>query len=363
VLLEIRLQARRHLGRGRGRVDRWLEEYYFLLAAYGVAASRFPNLHQNEWLGVVASAGTAARRLSHPWRELPEQVAQARREARAALDSRPRASCPELVAWAAESVKGLGFGHLPGLACARTWITQAALPAQRAFVEAAAERLAALRKDYPYALEILEVQLLADLDLGRGQKAEEDLARLRRQHVELSHEVESRLGRLYKQRGEGAWDPAQAAPPEAALGAFRQALAIYRGAWVNSGHYYPGVNAAALECLLGEASARRTAEAVLAKAQPQAAVDLWAQFTVGDCQVLLGQADEAARTYRGARERGASPRDLVSVVRQLLLLRRADATVGRAWPDRHLLEVFGEAAVREAQPPTPRAAEDRGALA
>lgn len=38
VLLEIRHQAAMHLGKNRGRSRQWLEEYYFLLGAYGVNA-------------------------------------------------------------------------------------------------------------------------------------------------------------------------------------------------------------------------------------------------------------------------------------------------------------------------------------
>ena len=41
ILLTIRQQARRHLGIQRLRDRQWLEEYYFLLACYGVYASRF----------------------------------------------------------------------------------------------------------------------------------------------------------------------------------------------------------------------------------------------------------------------------------------------------------------------------------
>src|SRR5439155_8883441 len=74
VLLEVRAQARRCLEAERHRPNRWLEEYYFLLACYGCGSSHFPTYDDQEWLALYCSAGTAARRLSLPWKNLVPDI-------------------------------------------------------------------------------------------------------------------------------------------------------------------------------------------------------------------------------------------------------------------------------------------------
>jgi hypothetical protein len=66
VLLEVRRLAALHLGADRGRPNDWLEEYYFLLACYGVSTVRFGNLQPRERLAAFLSAGVATARLSWP---------------------------------------------------------------------------------------------------------------------------------------------------------------------------------------------------------------------------------------------------------------------------------------------------------
>jgi hypothetical protein len=66
ILLEIRHMASIQLGRNRGRPHQWLEEYYFLLACYGVTTTRFENLERRELIGAYVSAGVATARLSWP---------------------------------------------------------------------------------------------------------------------------------------------------------------------------------------------------------------------------------------------------------------------------------------------------------
>lgn len=68
ILLELRKMAAVHLGINRSRPRQWLEEYYFLLAAYGVNSANFGNLERRELIGAYVSAGVAAARLSWPRR-------------------------------------------------------------------------------------------------------------------------------------------------------------------------------------------------------------------------------------------------------------------------------------------------------
>ena len=78
ILVEIRRMAARHLGDNVGRPNDWLEQYYFLLACYGVWTSRFDNLQLRERMGALVSAGVATSRLNWPRvkREPPWNVRQ-----------------------------------------------------------------------------------------------------------------------------------------------------------------------------------------------------------------------------------------------------------------------------------------------
>jgi hypothetical protein len=66
IVLEIRHRAAVHLGEERGRPNDWLEEYYFLLACYGVCTVRFRNQKHRQRLAAFISAGAAAARLTWP---------------------------------------------------------------------------------------------------------------------------------------------------------------------------------------------------------------------------------------------------------------------------------------------------------
>lgn len=60
VVTQIRHLASVHLGSNRSQ--RWLDEYYFLSALYGVHVGRFPNLQRRELAAALISAGVAASR-------------------------------------------------------------------------------------------------------------------------------------------------------------------------------------------------------------------------------------------------------------------------------------------------------------
>jgi hypothetical protein len=64
ISLLIRRMAAQQLGANHGRPNDWLEEYYFLLACYGVFTGRFENLQPRERIGALISAGVAIGRLS-----------------------------------------------------------------------------------------------------------------------------------------------------------------------------------------------------------------------------------------------------------------------------------------------------------
>lgn len=65
LLLVIRRLAGKHLGDAHHRPGHWLDEYYFLLAGYGVNAGKFENLNSSELIAAFVSAGVAASRYWH----------------------------------------------------------------------------------------------------------------------------------------------------------------------------------------------------------------------------------------------------------------------------------------------------------
>jgi hypothetical protein len=66
LILELRRMASLHLGKHRGRARQWLEEYYFLLAAYGLTVANYPNLERRELVAAYVSAAVSVARLSWP---------------------------------------------------------------------------------------------------------------------------------------------------------------------------------------------------------------------------------------------------------------------------------------------------------
>jgi tetratricopeptide (TPR) repeat protein len=133
--------------------------------------------------------------------------------------------------------------------------------------------------------------------------------------------------------------------PSAARVEFERSLAVYRRAWEDSGHIYPGINVAWLRRLLAEDRAGRDealelAARVLSLARRQPSEDLWALLTQADAHVLLGEHDKAEEIYRRARPH-CTAQNVGSVVRRLRLVRRVlDGEGQNRWADQRLEEVF-----------------------
>jgi 8-oxo-dGTP pyrophosphatase MutT (NUDIX family) len=354
ILLEIRRQASRYLGRQRDGLHAWLEEYYFLLLCYGVQVCRFPTYGPPELLGALVAAGTVARRLSYPWRELEAQINRARQQATDLLQADEFGTAADASTLIDATKRTPTFtneaeqiGHHARLAFGRTWI-QADNVKQRPFIEAAVDLLGVLREKYPHVLEITEVRLAGQLDLDRHDEAERELAELSRQNVELSYEILCRLGQRFKDRGERTWAAELRAMPAAVRQDFELALQAYRRAWGQSRHYNPGINMAALLCLLGQRSeAEGIATEVLRLARQEPGDDPWAGITQGDAHFLLGYHEEARACYQSIRPR-CTAQNLRSVLRQMRLLLRVAADETRAfWNCKRLTSLFGADAVIE----------------
>ncbi len=343
VLLEIRMLARRYLETERPRIFRWLEEYYFLLACYGCNTTPFATYDDQEWLAVYCSAGTAARQLSLPWKNLIPDIEQARQQARQLLSDLPAETCDGLVraAQAKPCFLNPRLNHHVRLEFTRVWV-EAELSPSAHFVQAGLALLEELQKEFPHVLEITEVRILALLELHREAEGMALIQEVRRRHVEPAFEIDCRLGRVFKDRGERLW----LAGSPAAREEFRRALAVYRRAWESSEHYYPGINVAALLLLLADSAAsqeesRAVARRVLDRLREQAATDLWPTITRADAHLLLDEPEEAERLYRQIRQ-SCTAQNVRSVTRQLrLLLPVLGRRAREFWTGQRLSEVFG----------------------
>ena len=132
----------------------------------------------------------------------------------------------------------------------------------------------------------------------------------------LRTEALSLAGRIAKDRMAAVGNGAQG------LQAAEQARAYYRQAWVQTADSFPGINAATLSLLTGDAAdARHIASAVRTRCLDTANADHWLHATLGEASLLLGDRDGALHWYAKAREQaGRRYGDLASMRRQLRLL-------------------------------------------
>jgi class 3 adenylate cyclase len=133
-------------------------------------------------------------------------------------------------------------------------------------------------------------------------------------------DVLSLAGRVAKER----WSKLPMGPERDAAGV--QARTNYRRAFEASRDPFPGINAATMNVLTGEADAgRQVAREVRAicieRAAHATAEDAWRCATLGEACLLLGNTDEAAQWYgKAAAAAGRRRGDIASMRRQVRLL-------------------------------------------
>lgn len=129
----------------------------------------------------------------------------------------------------------------------------------------------------------------------------------------------SLAGRLAKDRYQRLTEPG------ARRVAAQESAARYASAYGISDDYFPGINAATMNVLGGDAiKGRELADSVLASCvalEPQAAGDYWLAATLGEACLLLDRSADAARWYAEAtRLAGERVGDIASMRRQVRLL-------------------------------------------
>jgi hypothetical protein len=327
LLLLLRHQASLHLGADRGRPRDWLDEYYFLMMCYGVVTVGYDNLSVRERLGAYLSAGVSTGRFL--W--LREDQLMERLHPAGARRAAPAARTAPLVG------RRCPCCHYP------VSVAQALTAAGGEALLAAIELLRDLHQRHPHALACGHELVLALLETGRAEDRAEALARLQqlqREFPDLDEETLCRLGRLHKEAGERALDPAAVELD------FRLALDWYGRAYGLRRGHYPGINLATLYLLLAGVARRqqRDNRDLLAQAEAQARDllerrgewsrersddTIWHLATAAEAYLVQQQWERAAAEYRRATEEpNFEPLHAHSILKQLRRLLDAFAQLG-----------------------------------
>lgn len=337
IVMEIRRLAKQVLGRNRDR--EWLEEYYFLLAAYGVRSAHFETYQQRDFLAAYISAGVAARQLSRS-QTLGKAIEDSRRDARRKLrNPRPGADPGDI------KERPCGeLSHHARLALAHEWVSSG----NREYAIQAIMILQALRKQYPHILEIEEELALAYLECGKPGAAVKVLDQANQDYGILHHETHCRWGRIFKDRAFAAIDSAGGRGLGSAFNRFLPlAIESYKKAYEIEQHYYPAINLASLRFIAGKPD-KELVESILAslEKQPVTESQVWIEATRGEALLLLAKdksdLDAAEQAYRAAlRDPQCDSRSIESMRRQVVLLRRFSRLLEREWTDSQIEKIFG----------------------
>jgi hypothetical protein len=370
ILLTIRREARRHLGLLRHRGRQWLEEYYFLLACYGVCAGRFESYQglRRQIAGAYISAAAAARLLSRPCNQLEARIREATAEAerfRKSADSgpipesepgcgvhEPKPPGPTYVPETQTLEKApCEMSHHARLAFARDW----ARCRNSHFITAAASILKQLRCEFPHVLEIEEELALAYLELDQFKDAEILHYEVALRYGQLSEEMLCRFGRIWKDKG----NKVRVEDRSGAGRLFELGLEWYRQAHALRDNYYPGINVATLQFVLGRKElARKTVEAVRRDLEREQHRDelVWVWATQAEAQLLLASdppdsralelCEESEDLYRQAVD--DCPEHALETMRRQseLILAYAIPEVQAYWTKAKLDDVFKPPALR-----------------
>jgi hypothetical protein len=290
LLLTVRHQAAVHLGEDRGRPREWLDEYYLLLACYGISVVRFENLMPRERIAAYVSAGVALARFL--WTR------------EAGKDVRTTATT------AADAMQQWYPSYHTQMEIGREW-ARAGQPK----VAESVLLLEQLRQRYPHIVALGHELVFALLQENKRDEAFDVLNQLAGRFPEPDEETLCRWGRWYKEAGDAVFD---ANPAQAELD-YLKARDFYDRAYVLRQGHYPGINRAALQVLQAAASRKlgrheesreRLAEAEeLARAllqrrgvwpHDQSDDNIWHAATAGEAYLLMREWPQAAAAYQEA---------------------------------------------------------------
>jgi hypothetical protein len=287
VFLRIRQEAGQWLSYRRPQrpAGQWKDEYYFALAAFATSTAKWPNYPPESAECALVSGGVAVAQL------------EGGQDAFRRLTNAPPAEGPH------------PSYRVPLYHGYRLWKRRSA-DARDLLGQAAAA--------FPHAVPLAREHALALLEAGRDRDVAAMLDGLRELcPVFGDYETLSRLGRVFKMRGDQAWRdyPVPLAEDEyhPALRNYQHAFDLYREAFgLCRGYrpyprscYYPGGNAATLARLLGRAEeADRLAREVLEVCRDHERVDeaerYWLLVSAGEAALVAGRVALAVGNYRQA---------------------------------------------------------------
>lgn len=306
IIFRIRREAALSLGFERqGRETVWQDEYYFGLMVYGVVVAKWHSASEHMMWSLM-SAGVAAASLTQvPWPPDPGKHPLSAKHT-ATLTTLPDSSDGQF----SNHEDHFDFGMIASYQQLLPWFHQCWK--QKQWQESAAVLDAALQR-FPYAVALRQ-QLALLLALSDNRESLERASRLIEPLMSQAclfrdHETLSRLGRIYKDRGDSAYDGTSTLAEiiQKRLPTFQHyqsSLKFYRTAFEVSGDYYPGINAATLALLCGDAKLQQSlAEKILVicGGLPTDRADrIWILASEGEAMLLLHRPEEAASFYAEA---------------------------------------------------------------
>ena len=282
IIFRIRKEAAIYLGFERHREDRWLNEYYFALACYGVVSAKWHSVNDHmAWC--LVSAGVACASL--PQFAWP-----------------PNVDTPPDLNSVLSHVQLLPYAH-------RCW--------KKGRAEEPIELLRQGLKKFPYAIGLsqqLALCLASSRDEAHQIEAEREVSSVTKLAIVFrDFETLCRLGRVYKDRGDaeyGAQTNGRFTYQQMlekhfpAFQHYQASFKFYNTAYEVSGNYYPTINAATLALLIGETDQQRSLAQAVLHACSHISLDgpdsIWVLASEGEAALLLGDVDSAIRFYRSA---------------------------------------------------------------
>jgi hypothetical protein len=282
IIFRIRKEAAIYLGFERHREDKWLHEYYFALACYGVASAKWQSANDHMAWALVSAGVACAKLPQFPWPPSIDEPAD-----------------PETVV---SHMQLLPYAH-------RCWKKHHPL-----------KPLDLLRqgiKRFPHAVALNQELALCLAASGQEEhkaEAEREVASVAKLAIVFrDFETLCRLGRVFKDRGDAEYNADHGGKftyremLDKNLPAYQHytvSFRHYNTAYEVSQNYYPAINAATMALLIGDTERQQTlAEAVLricSHIELEGQESIWVLASEGEASLLLGDTESAVRFYRSA---------------------------------------------------------------
>jgi hypothetical protein len=320
ILLRIRREAALWLGyERRGRIHRWMDEYYFSIAVYGVLNTLWDYEPLQIECGLVAAGVSAARMPATPT-TLARRTVDARRAVEQVFEPGPQEDFQDTsyMSYRVPLAVAHHFWKFKRYQEARKFLEHLMrVPANQdeeglacVEVEACGPQPPTVAVAYQHAVPLIAEYALLETECNNMAGAEPLLESLRPQAAEFGdYETLGRIGRLFKSSGDRHWDKSETAFRDLegtpAWQMYQKAMRVYEEAFGATGDYYTGINAATLAALTGDIKKARNYASqvadICARLPDVARGDrFWIFATEGEAAVLCGRWSAAVNFYTSA---------------------------------------------------------------